>query len=758
MPAKALKSQALRRRCDPAKLRFKTTAELTTLPEVLGQARAVEALKFGVGIQSDGFNLFALGPSALGKHATVRQYLEPVAATKQTPDDWCYVNNFDDSHRPRAVRLPAGMGVKLHRDAEGLVEELHTAATSAFESDEYRTRRQAIDEEFQERQSSAFEGLQKRAGEQHVALVRTPVGLALTPMKDCEVMSPEVFQALPEGERSGIEGAIQHFQKELQTTVRQIPQWDKERREKIRDVNREVTDFAVGHLIDALRDTYKALPDVIAHLDAIQADVIDNVGAFFPPPQPEGGTAGAAPPTPFAGGADRAAGLLRRYQVNVVVDNSQTSGAPVIYEDNPVQGNLIGRVEHLAQMGALITDFGLIQSGALHRANGGYLTVDARKLLMQPHAYEALKRALQAGEVRIESPGQMYSMVSTVSLEPEPIPLDIKVVLVGNRMLYYMLSAHDPDFGELFKVEVDFEEDMDRRAGSTQSYARLIATLAHKHKLRDLDATGVARIIDHSARLAGDSSKLTTRMGLIADVLREADYWASEAGHKVVTGEDVKRAIDARTYRGDRMRERSQEIIRQGTVLIDTDGAKMGQVNGLAVLSIGTTSFGKPSRITARLHMGTGGVIDIERKSDLGGSLRSKGVLILSSYLSSHYAHNHPLSLSASLVFEQSYGGVDGDSASSTELYALFIGAGRAADQAIAGGHGLGQSARTGPGDRRRQREDRRLLRVVPGRWSDRRTRCLDTGRQRAPPDAARGCGRGVRSRPFSYLPGQDDR
>jgi lon-related putative ATP-dependent protease len=674
MPIKPLKSQALKRRCDAAKLRFKTTAELKELPEVLGQGRAVAALKFGVGIQRDGFNLFALGPSALGKHSTVRQFLETAAAAKAAPDDWCYLYNFDNNHRPRALRLPSGTGVKLHRDVERLVEELQTAIASVFESDEYRTRRQAIDEEFQDRQSHAFEDLEKRANARGIALVRTPVGLALAPMKDGEVMAPDAFQALPESERSSLEAVIQEFQKKLQTTVRQIPHWDKERREKVREVNREVMDFAVGHLIETLRQSYKELPGVIAHLDAVQADVIGNVAAFVARPPAEGG-APPDPPSPMqaaGAGPNPAGGLARRYQVNVVVDNSGARGAPVVYEDNPALGNLVGRVEHLAQMGALITDFGLIQSGALHRANGGYLILDARKLLMQPHAYEALKRALQAGEVRIESPAQMYSMVSTVSLEPEPIPLDIKVVLIGDRMLYYMLAAQDPEFGKLFKVEVDFEDDMERRADSSHAYARLIATLARKHGLKNLDATGVARVIDHSARLAGDSHKLTARMGMITDVLREADYWAAATGHKVISAADVQRALDARIERGDRIRQRSHERIQQGTVLIDTAGALVGQINGLAVLSIGSTSFGKPSRITARLHVGSGEVIDIERKSELGGSLHSKGVLILSSYLASHYAHDRPLSLSASLVFEQSYGGVDGDSASSTELYALL--------------------------------------------------------------------------------------
>ena len=462
----------------------------------------------------------------------------------------------------------------------------------------------------------------------------------------------------------------------LQETIQQIPRWDKERREKVREVNREVTNFAVGHLIDTMRQDYKHVPDVVAHLDAVRADMIDNVAGFVQPPVGEDaqGPGGQEPPR-GPHGAPGAAGMpafLRRYHVNVVVDNGATAGAPVIYEDNPAQGYLVGRVEHRAQMGALITDFSLIQPGALHRANGGYLILDARKLLMQPHAYESLKRTLQAREIRIESPGQMYGLVSTVSLEPESIPLDVKIVLVGDRMLYYMLSAQDPDFSQLFKVAVDFEDDMDRAASRHMPYARLVATLARRDGLRPLNAAGVARVIEQASRIAGDSAKMSTRMGLICDVLREADHWAAEAGRRVIGASEVQKTIDSQIRRADRMRERSQEMIRRGTILLDTAGAVTGQVNGLSVISMGGFAFGRPSRITARVRMGRGEVMDIEREVDLGGPLHSKGVLILSAFLSAHYASERPLSLSASLVFEQSYSGIDGDSASSAELYALL--------------------------------------------------------------------------------------
>ena len=676
MPLKALAPSALKRRCDPRSLRFRTTAELEDLDEILGQERAIEALRFGIGIRSEGFNLFALGPNALGKHTTIRQFLDRKAAEQETPADWCYIHDFEDAHRPKALKLPAGTGDKLQRDMARLVEELQTAVATVFDSDEYRTRLQGINEEFRERQSEAFEELQKRARGREVALVRTPVGLALAPMRGEEVMNPEEFRKLPEAERERAEKAIQELQTELQETIQQIPRWDKERREKVREVNREVTNFAVGHLIDTMRQDYKHVPDVVAHLDAVRADMIDNVAGFVQPPVGEDaqGPGGQEPPR-GPHGAPGAAGMpafLRRYHVNVVVDNGATAGAPVIYEDNPAQGYLVGRVEHRAQMGALITDFSLIQPGALHRANGGYLILDARKLLMQPHAYESLKRTLQAREIRIESPGQMYGLVSTVSLEPESIPLDVKIVLVGDRMLYYMLSAQDPDFSQLFKVAVDFEDDMDRAASRHMPYARLVATLARRDGLRPLNAAGVARVIEQASRIAGDSAKMSTRMGLICDVLREADHWAAEAGRRVIGASEVQKTIDSQIRRADRMRERSQEMIRRGTILLDTAGAVTGQVNGLSVISMGGFAFGRPSRITARVRMGRGEVMDIEREVDLGGPLHSKGVLILSAFLSAHYASERPLSLSASLVFEQSYSGIDGDSASSAELYALL--------------------------------------------------------------------------------------
>ena len=484
-------------------------------------------------------------------------------------------------------------------------------------------------------------------------------------------MSPEVFRKLPDDEREQTEREIETLQGELREIMQQVPQLDRQRRTRIRELEKEVTMFAIGHLIDSLRQKYTEQDAVAAYLGEVQDDLLEHTSE----PRPSE-PAGVAPGGPAGLGmhipAPEDSPAKRRYRVNVLVSNADSIGVPVVYEDNPTYANLVGRIEHIPEMGALITDFTLIKSGALHRSNGGYLMLDARKLLMQPFAWEALKRALKSREIRMESANQAISVVSTISLDPQPIPLDTKVVLIGDRQLYYMLCAAEPEFADLFKVEVDFEEDMDRTDDSCRIYARLIASVVHRNQLRSFDAPSVARVIEQASRIANDSEKVSIHFGNITDLLREADFWAGEAGQEVVRRDDVQRAIDAQMRRADRIRERSQEAILRDTLLIDTAGFKVGQVNGLAVLSLGSLSFGKPNRISARYRIGRGEVVDIEREVELGGPLHSKGVLILSSFLASRYAIDRPLSLSASLVFEQSYGGVDGDSASSTELYALL--------------------------------------------------------------------------------------
>ena len=666
MSLEPLEASRLCMACDPAQFDFETTEELEELSHIIGQERAVAAVQFGIGIQRKGYNLFALGPSGTGKRTTITHFLERRAAESSVPRDWCYVENFEDSHKPKALWLPPGQGIELRKDVEQLLEELGRAIPAAFEGEDYQTRRQESQEEFQEKQEAALNEIQKRAEERGIALIRTPVGLAFAPVEEGEVVSPDEFKKLPEEKQEQFKQDIAELQEDLQETMRQARQWERQAMAKVRELDRNVAMFAVGHRLEELQEKYADLAHVVAYLEAVKDDVVSNVDDFRRTGDEEHDNILGIPLQRVR------EAKFRRYQVNVLADHSESQGAPVIYEEHPTYNNLIGRIEHLAQMGALVTDFNLIKPGALHRANGGYLLIDARELLMQPYAWEGLKRVLRSQEVRIESLSQALSLVSTVSLEPEPIPLDVKVVLIGERLLYYLLDHYDPDFGELFKVEADFNAEMPRSPENDQLYARLIATMGQRDELRPLDREAVARILERSSRLSRDSEKLSTHLLSVADLLHEADYWAGQSGNGVVTAKDVQKAIDQQIERSDRLRDQVLEHIERGTILVDTEGERIGQVNGLSVVALGNFAFGHPSRITARTRLGKGSVLDIEREVDLGGPIHSKGVLILSGYLGSRYAPEYPLSLSASLVFEQSYGGVEGDSASLAELCALL--------------------------------------------------------------------------------------
>jgi lon-related putative ATP-dependent protease len=671
MPVTPLPTDQLRLRCDLSSLTFETTDDLTSDEDVLGQERAFEAIEFGIGIDHRGYNIFVLGPTGAGRHRYVRRILDARAGEQEKPADWCYLHNFDEPRKPRALMMPTGMGRTLRDDMAQLLEDLRAGIPAVFEAEQYRNQRQAIDQAFRAHQEAIFETVQKAASERSIALVRTATGVALAPVKDEEVIEPQEFQKLPEEERKRIEADIEELQEDLQRRLQEVPKWDKERRERLRELNRDTTRSVVAYQVMALRAKYMEFGKVVAHLDAVEKDIIDNSARLFL----EGEQETAPMPTGQQGGEGprRAEIQFRRYEVNLFVDNSPDmngGGAPVFHEDHPTLPNLIGRAEHQAELGALLTDFTLLRAGAFHKANGGYLILDANKLLMQPYAWEELKRTLFAREIKIETPFQNY--VSTVSLEPEPIPLRVKVVLIGDRRLYYMLAGADPEFEELFKVAADFEDDLDRNAETVEKYAGMIAAIAKKVEVRPLDRTAVARIIEHSARQAGDSEKLSARVGTVTDLLHESSHLAGKADRSVVTAAEVQEAIDLRTRRADRIRTRSLEQIERGTILIDTDGSRVGTINGLSVLQIGGFAFGRPTRITARVRMGRGEVVDIEREVDLGGPTHSKGVLILSSYIGARYAVDRPLSLRASLVFEQSYGGVDGDSASSTELYAIL--------------------------------------------------------------------------------------
>ena len=671
--------------CDPKQFDFKTTADLDPLDEFIGQDRAVESVRFAIGMEREGYNLFAFGPQGTGKSSLVRKFLEIKSKEQPIPDDWCYIHNFHEPHKPKALRLPSGHGWPLAEDMDHLIEELLAAIPAAFEAEDYRNKRKSMEEDFKKAHEEILLGLQKEAGKKDVAVIRTETGLAVMPLQKGEVLKPEDFQKLSEKEQKDRTSALEEVQEKVQDTLNQVPHWEKEHREKVRELGRQTTAFVVRHLISEIKVKYQDQLDVRSYLEEVHNDIIKNARDFLPDEMTEPQGLGALTKS---GAGD--ASPLRRYQVNVIVDNCnpgvapedkgeelvsadcEVSGAPVVEEENPTQPHLIGRIEHLAQMGTLVTDFTMIKPGALHTANGGYLVLDARKLLMQPFAWETLKQALVTKKIRYESPNESYGLVSTISLDPEPIPLDVKVILLGEPDLYYLLSRQDPDFGNLFKVAADFETVMERSEDNALYYARLIANMGRQEDLKPLDAKAVARVVEYGSRLADDAERLSTHMGSIVDLVREADYWAHESNAKTIKAGHVQKAIDAKTYRSDRIRQRMQEQIERDTIVIDTTGERIGEINGLAVLQLDHFSFGKPSRISCRVHLGKGSIVDIEREVAMGGPLHTKGVLILSSYLSSKYAKDQPMALAANLVFEQSYGGVDGDSASSTELYALI--------------------------------------------------------------------------------------
>ena len=632
------------------------------MTEIIGQARAMDAIRFGTGIHHDGYNLFVLGPSGIGKNSMVRRFLETKVGGEHKPDDWCYINNFSQPHKPLALRLPSGRGEELRLRMEKLVDYLRSAIPALFEGDEYRAKAGAIQEEFSKRQEQVFNELGEDAGKQQIALLRTPEGFAFAPLREGEVIPPDEYEKLPEEEKQRVETAIAGLQERLEKILRQMPQWRKERHERIQKLDRETTLSVVEHLMSEIKESYADLPEVLKYLDLVQQDMVDNADDFRK--QEETSNIG--------GMAMVVHRSFHQYKVNVLVGNGKQPGAPIVSEDSPTYSNLVGRVEHISQFGALVTDFTLIKPGALHRANGGYLLLDIRKVLSQPFSWEGLKRALQSREIRIESLGQMYSLVNTVSLEPEPIPLDTKVILFGDRIFYYLLQEYDPEFGELFKVAADFEERIERNAATHMLYARLIAAMTRKENLLSFDRGAVGRVIEHSARLVEDSERLSAHMRSIVDLLREADFYAREANLAVADAASVQRAIDAQIHRQSRLKERLYEAILRDTLVIATEGAVTGQINGLSVLSLGDFSFGQPTRITATTRLGSGEMVNIEREVKLSGAIHSKGVLILSSFLAARYAKNQPLAFSASLVFEQSYGMIDGDSASMAELCVLL--------------------------------------------------------------------------------------
>ena len=659
--AAPLASDKLYRIADLSTLSFATTADLEPVEGLVGQQRALDAITVSTGISRQGFNLFAIGHTGALTRKAVETVLKAAAEDRPAPSDWVYVNNFKEPHKPIAIDLPGGRAPQFRDAMHQLIDDLKTALPAVFQSEEYQTRRGAIDETFHKKQAEAFTALQEKAKARNIVVLRTPMGFALVPSRDGEAIPPAEFNALPEDQREAIQQTIAELEKDLEKIIHQIPGWEKERRDKIRRINAETAQIAVEPPIAEVRKQVEDLPRVLGHLDTVRADLVDNIGVFIGA-DGEGGEGEAMPGGPFD-----------RYEVNVLVSQADGDGqAPVIEELHPTLPNLTGRIEHLSRQGVLVTNFRLIKAGAMHRANGGYLLLDARSVLTEAFSWSALKRALHRREIVIEDVSRLVGLTSTISLEPDPIPLDLKVVLFGDRRLYYLLSMLDPEMSEHFKVVADFEDDFDRSPENEAMLARFVASILRGEDLKPMDADGVALVLEHAARLADNSGKLTLMIDRLRDILAEADFWAEKAGRKAIARDDVRKALDEWIRRSSRLRDRAQEQILDKVALIDTDGARVGQINGLSVLSLGGFAFGRPTRITCQVRPGTGKVVDIEREVELGGPIHSKGVLILSGFLAGRFALDTPMSLSASLVFEQSYGGVEGDSASSTELYALL--------------------------------------------------------------------------------------
>src|SRR6056297_135271 len=660
--------------CETDTFDFDTTEDITDTTTIIGQERLSSSMELGVDIPKDGYNIFALGPNETNRLSHIQQFMEQKAKDKETPPDICYTNNFDNRYKPAVLKVPAGRGMKLKEMMDQLIEDLVPTLRSSFETEEYQNRKQSLKNKLQQNQDDSFEQLQKKAKEKGLALVRTPAGFTFTPMKDGDLMDNEDLKQLSDEEKERLEEETKKLQQELQKIIQKMPANKREIRDEQKKLDKEIATNAIKELFKKVRDEFSDLKEVQDFLDNVEMDIVDNVQKIMNPQGQQN------PMMALAGGGQQSQQqtdasqnpILDRYKVNVLVDHSDTDGAPVLHEDNPNYKNLMGKVEYQSKMGALTTNFNLIKPGAFHKANGGYLILHARNVIMEPFAWEGLKRALKSGELKIESLGESYSLISTVSLEPEPVDLDVKVVLIGERLLYYMLCELDPEFKSLFKVEADFEDEIDRDSNNHEHYAQLLAGLIEKNELSPFDKNAVGRVIEQSARWAGDSEKLSAKTGEIVDLLIESNHWATKNNHDVVQLDDVEKAIEHKIYRSGRLKDKIQEAINRDYIFIDTEGEHPGQVNGLSVSMIGNSTFGRPNRITARVQLGKGDIVDIEREVEMSGPIHSKGVLILKGFLGERYAKNRPLSLSASIVFEQSYSNIDGDSASSAELYALL--------------------------------------------------------------------------------------
>lgn len=670
MEIRELRPEELRRVCDPQQFSFKSTEELTELSEIIGQERATRAIDFGIEMPCQGYNIYALGPSGSGRATAIKEFLQRKASSGKVPDSWAYVNNFDDPYQPRAVCLPSDKGCAIRDEMDELLEVLREELPRAFESEQYQQHYNRIGRKLDEARTAKFQGLEARMIERGFALLRTPMGLVIAPVIDGEALSREQYEKLAPEKKSDLEKYRPDLQAELEKTLREVRELEREAKDELRNIDQETADYTIGHHFEALRSKYPDLEGLLQFLDAVREDILAKVEQFKKPPAPKGEAPSDDGPFAFMARVRRSP--FEKYRINVIVDNCDVQGAPVVEDGNPTYHNLLGRIEHRAEFGTLVTDYSAIKAGSVHRANGGYLIIEALDLLRSPLAWEGLKRALRSSEIKIEEMAQQLGLIATASLAPEPIPLEVKVVVIGDPQTYYLLYNLDEDFQELFKVKADFAVDMDWTSDNLEKVALFVHDRCQDENLRHFDLEAVAKIVEYSSRLVEDQEKLTTRFGHLNDTVHEANYWANRNGHDLVTAADVQRAIEEKVYRANQIEVRIREQIEKGLIMVDTEGEVVGQVNGLSIINLGDYYFGRPSRITAQTFMGSKGVVNIEREAKMSGSIHDKGVMILSGYLGGKYAQDKPMNLSASICFEQSYGPVDGDSASSTELYALL--------------------------------------------------------------------------------------
>lgn len=656
----------LRCRCDGSMFAFHSTAEIPPLKGFVKQDRPVRAIRFGLDIASPGYNIYVSGLTGTGKTTVIKKFLDDIASSMPTPDDWCYVYNFRDPNSPLAFSLPAGKARMFKYEMDELVEHLKTEIPKAFESKEYERSMNALIQENQERQQSLFNQLAEKARTLGFAIELTKVGVSLVPIIHGKAITPEQYEVLDEATKKEIEKRRAELQQDINAFLRQVRDVNRESREQVNELNRRVGMYVVGTRIEGIREQFGSFAHVAPYLDDIQDHILSHLDDFSEDSQKQESSSGSpikleAPADPYL-----------KYRVNILVDNTDLKGAPVIIETNPTYYNMFGRMERRAQLGTLLTDFTMIRAGACIRANGGFLVVNAHDVLLNFAVWETLKRMVKNREVRIEDLGEQYGIVPVAGMRPSPIPVDVKVIMIGTQWIYHLLYLLDEDFRKIFKVKADFNSEMHRDANALEGYASFISSRCHDEGLMHFDPSAVGQVVEYGARLVDDQKKLSARFSDLADIVREAAYWARQEGEPVVSAAHVRRAVAEKHYRSNLIEERIQELITEGTLVVEVTGTRVGQVNGLSVIDLGDIRFGRPSRITVKTFMGKSGVVDIERESKMSGRIYDKGVLILNGLLGSRYAQDVPLSLSASICFEQSYEGIDGDSASSTELYALL--------------------------------------------------------------------------------------